>query len=60
MKPSLGYIGAFVAGVLCTMLVYEAVRVVTNTRQAFEAASAQMGEAVVEEPASESPGGPSL
>ncbi|MEZ4317549.1 MAG: hypothetical protein R3F61_08590 [Myxococcota bacterium] len=49
MQQVLKYVAAFLLGVVCTVLVYEVVRVATNAREALDAASSQLA-AADEEP----------
>ncbi|MCB9677326.1 MAG: hypothetical protein H6737_19600 [Alphaproteobacteria bacterium] len=50
MRQYLGYVGAFALGVLVTAGAYEVARIVTNARQALDAASSQMASAQSEAP----------
>jgi len=42
MKQVLGYLGTFLLGVICTVGVYEVIRVANTAQQALNAASSQM------------------
>jgi len=42
MKQVLGYLGTFLLGVICTVSVYEVIRVANTAQQALNAASSQM------------------